>query len=681
MRPVTDIATRISRALISASNQALPNPIWTPSLEQTLHRIGCRDSLSPSLVSRVIDSFPSSHHSLALGFFNWASQKPGFSHDSISYHSILKSLLSSRQFNAIETVLKQVKAQKLSLDSSVYRFMITSLIKGKKTQNAFRVFNEVNSLSAELGSELCNSLLAALVSDGYFADSQKVFDEMFQKGIVFNTLGFGLYVWSLCKNGEMNKVLSLIDEVKERSAWDVNGSIIAVLVVHGLCFSSRASEAFWVLDELRSRDCKPDFIAYRIVAEAFTMTNNVAERELVLKKKRKLGVAPRSNDYREFILVLIMEKRISEARDLGKAIVSGNFPIEDDVLNALIGSVSRINPGSAIMFLNHMVEKGRLPTLSTLSNLSKNLCKHSKGDELWEVYQVLSSHGYFSDLESYNVMVSFLCRAGRLREAYKVLQEMKAKGLAPNVLFYNHLMEACCREDLVRPAKRLWDEMFANGCPGNLSTYNILIGKLSQIGEAKEAVHLFYRMAEKGVTPDVTTYTTLLEGLCEESDFKSAFEIFNKSVEQDVRLAQTILNSFVMHLCRKGQFLVASKLLCVLNTDIAHSDTHVAMLKWLADAKEIQFAINHIQRVRETSLLTLQAIFSKLVTTVSSTSRSDSIGQLLHAIKEKVPVDRNIYRGPKQHQLLHSPRLYDVHKPMDIPTSKLQPSFLPNSML
>ncbi|XVF13886.1 hypothetical protein REPUB_Repub09cG0007800 [Reevesia pubescens] len=634
MRPVTDLATRIGRALISASNHAIPTRTWTPSLEQTLHRLGCRGSLCPSLVARVIDSSLSTHHSLALGFFNWASQQPGFSHDSISYQSILKSLSFSRQFNSIETLLKQVKAQKLSLDSSVYRFVISSLIKGKKTQNAFWVFNEVNSLSTELGAELCNSLLAALVSDGYFAHSQKVFDEMFQKGVVFNTLGFGLFIWRFCKNGELSKVLGLLDEVKKGSSWEVNGSIIAVLIVHGLCFSSRESEALWVLGELRSRGCKPDFIAYRIVAEAFRMTNSVVERELVLKKKRKLGVAPRSNDYREFILGLILEGRIREAKDLGEIIVSGNFPVEDDVLNALIGSVSSIDPGSAIMFLNFMVGKGRLPTLLTLSNLSGNLWKHGKVDKLLEVYKVLSSHDYFLDMESYNVMVSFLCKAGRVREAYGVLQEMKKKGLGPNVLFYNSLMEACCREDLVRPAKRLWDEMFANGCPGNLNTYNILIGKLSHIGEVEEALRLFRHMAEKGVAPDATTYTSLLEGLCQESNFESALEIFNKSVQQDVMLAQSILSTFIIHLCRKGQFVVASKLLCGLTSDITHSDAHVVMLKCLADAKEIQFAIKHIQWVRETSPSIFQAIFSKLVTSLSSTLRPDSLELLLQAMQD-----------------------------------------------
>ncbi|XVF57745.1 hypothetical protein PTKIN_Ptkin07bG0007100 [Pterospermum kingtungense] len=643
MRPVNDLATRIGRTLISTSNHASPTRTWTPSLEQTLHRFGCRDSLSPPLVARVIDSFLSTHHSLALGFFNWASQQPGYSHDSVSYQSILKCLSFSRQFNAIETLLKQVKAQKLSIDPWVYRLIISSLIKGKKTHNAFWVFNEVNLLTAQLGAELCNSLLAALVSDGYFAHSQRVFDEMFQKGVVFNTIGFGLFIWKLCRNGELSKVLNLLDEVKQGSCWEVNGSIIAVLVVHGLCSSSRESEALWVLDELRNRGCKPDFIAYRIVAEAFTMTNSVFERELVLKKKRKLGVAPRSNDYREFIFGLISERRLSEARELGEVIVSGNFPIEDDLLDALIGTVSSIDPCSSIMFFNFMVGKGRSPTLLTLSNLCRNLCKHGKVDELLEVYQVLSSHDYFSDMESYNVMVSFLCKAGRVREAYGVIQEMKKNGLGPNVLFYNSLMEACCREDLVRPAKRLWDEMFASGCPGDLNTYNILIGKLSQIGEVEEGLRLFQHMTEKGVIPDAATYTNLLEGLCQESNFESAYEIFNKSVEQDVVLAKSILSLFIIHLCRNGQFLGASNLLCGLSSDITNSDSHVVMLKCLADAKEIQLAIKHVQRVRETSPSILQAIFNQLVTSLSSTSRPDSIQLLLQAIQEKGLVDCTIY--------------------------------------
>ncbi|KAM7490553.1 hypothetical protein LguiA_033474 [Lonicera macranthoides] len=99
----------------------------------------------------------------------------------------------------------------------------------------------------------------------------------------------------------------------------INGSIIVVLVVHGLCLQSRVPEA---------------------------LMGSVVDVEKVSKKKRKLGMAPRANDYREFILSLISDRLIYEAKELGQVIVGGNFPIQDDVLNALMGSLN-------LMFLLH----------------------------------------------------------------------------------------------------------------------------------------------------------------------------------------------------------------------------------------------------------------------------------------------------------------------------------------
>lgn len=551
LNSVAELATQISRALISVSNHTRPTRSWNPSLEQTLHKLGCRNSLTPSLVARVIDPFLLTHHSLALGFFNWASQQPGYVHTSTTYQSILKALSFSRQFNAIDTLLKQVRAQKMVLDSSVYTSVIASLIIGKKTQNAFFLFTEVSSLIHDIGPVICNSLLAALASDGYFENARKVFEEIILKGVPFTTLGFGIFIWKFCRISDVGDILSTLDEVRGCRS-EINGSVVAVLIIHGLCQASRVSEAFWVMDELRNRNFKPDFMAYWIVAEAFRSTGNMVETNRVLKKKRKLGVAPRSNDYREFILALILERRICEAKELGLVIVSGNFPIEDDVLNALIGTVSGIDPNSALMFFKFMVERERFPTLLSLCKFSRNLCEHDMTDELWKVFQVLSFQNHFKDLKSYNMMVSFLGKAGKVKEAYAVLQEMKKNGLSPDVSSYNSLLEACCREDLLRPAKRLWDEMFTNGCSGNLKTYNILIQKFSEVGQVEEAHRLFQHMLGKGLLPDATTYTSLLQGLCQEKKLEAAFEVLKKSVKQDLVLAQIVLRPSVLYLCKEG---------------------------------------------------------------------------------------------------------------------------------
>ncbi|XP_042510273.1 pentatricopeptide repeat-containing protein At5g14080 isoform X1 [Macadamia integrifolia] len=632
-RAPIEAAKIISNALISASIRSRPTRSWSPLLEQTLHQLGCRDSLTPSLVARVIDPFLLDHHSLAIGFFNWVSQRPGFSHTAVTYQSLLKSLSISRQFNSVDKLLKQIKTQKIIVDPSVYRSVIASQIIGKKAQSAFLVFNEVKELVHKIGSDTCNSLLAALASDGCIDSAKEVFDEMGSRSIPLSTLGFGVFIGRFCRTAELDETLGLLDGIKH-GIWEMNGSIVALLIVDGLCRVSRISEAFKVLEELRSRACKPDFMAYRIVAEAFRSVGELEKTEVVLKKKRKLGVAPREKDYREFIFALISERRVQEVKELGEVIVSGNFPIEEDVLNALIGSVSSIDPECAIMFFKSMLGQGRLPTLLTLSNLSRNLSKRGMIDEMLQVFQVLSSKDYFSDLESYNLMVSFLCKAGRVKEAYAVLGEMRRRGFGPDVSVFNSLMEACCREDLLRPAKRLWDEMFASGCPGNLRTYNILIQKFSETGEVEEAQHLFHHMLGKGVSPDATTYTSVLEGLCREAKAEAACETFNKCVDQDALLARTILSRLVLSLCKGGHFVAASRVVRRIGPHPEISNSHVILLRCLVDAGEFKIAIEHVKWVRDTSPSILRAVFSELQASLTSSLNPEPILQLLSKIKE-----------------------------------------------
>ncbi|KAJ8546449.1 hypothetical protein K7X08_019032 [Anisodus acutangulus] len=633
-RSVGEFASVLSRALIKASKQSSRTQKWTPSLEQTLYRLGCRESLSPTLVARVIDPFLVHHHSLALGFFNWASQRPGFSHDSSTYHSILKTLCITRQFNTLDKLFKQVKAHKIRLHPSLYRSVIASQIIGKKYSSAFSIFSEVPSLASEIGSQTCNSLLAALSSEGNYKCAYQVFDEMNHRGVRLNTVGFGVFLWRYCSLNGLDKILSLLDEVRKIDFSGINGSVVAVLVVHGLCSGSRIAEAVSSFDELRVRECKPDFIAYSIVAEALGNMRNVVDKELVLKKKRKLGVAPRNNDYKEFIFDLISERLISEAKDLGKVIASGNFPMDDDLLNALIGSVSAIDPGLAIFFLNFMLDRERSPSLVTVTSLSANLCKHGKIDELLEVFHKLSSINYFTDTQSYNIKVSFLCKAGKVREAYEVLCDMRRKGAIPDIQSYNLLLEACCREDLLRPAKRLWDEMFTNGCPGNVETYNILIQKSSEEGEIEDACRLFHDMIEKGVVPDAITYTSVLKGLCLAKDLKMSLEVFDKCVMQDPMLARSILCTFILSLCKEGNLVPAMELLRSQSTDIAFLESHLIFLKFLADAGEISLAVEHVKWIQGKSPLMHQALSNEILASISSSSKPDPILKLFQVMQE-----------------------------------------------
>lgn len=81
-----------------------------------------------------------------------------------------------------------------------------------------------------------------------------------------------------------------------------------------LCREFKGRDAVHALEELRKRECKPDFMAYRVAAEMLSEMGSVADVHMVLKKKRKLGVAPRANDYKEFIFMLVSERLICDVK-------------------------------------------------------------------------------------------------------------------------------------------------------------------------------------------------------------------------------------------------------------------------------------------------------------------------------------------------------------------------------
>ncbi|KAK4743831.1 hypothetical protein SAY87_010143 [Trapa incisa] len=641
---IYETAIRVSRALISAalstpstSTQNSRALTWTPSLEQTLHRQLNLSQVTPQLVSAVIDPFLLSQHSLALGFFNWATQQPNFAHDSLSYASIIKSLSTSHHFSPIDRIMKQARSQKVVLGSSVYSLIISLYVRNKKIHIARLVLDEVRRLNFDVGADVYNLVLAGLASKGQLVNAEKMLYEMLHRGLCFSTLGFGVFLWKFVMDGELDKVYRMIDDIMKTPHSEViDGSIMAVLIVHGLCRASRHSDASQALEELRNRGWKPDFVAYRVVAEAYRESGDALAVNSTLKKKRKLGVAPRANKYGEFILSLVSERLIYEAKEISLVLVHGSFPVDEDVLNALIGTVSGMYPDSALEFLDFLLKIGNLPTDLTLTNLSRNLCKNGRSDELLQVYQTLDSKGYFKDMDSYHLMVSSLCLSGKVKEAYAALKEMKKKGLSPNVELYNHIMEACCRDDLIRPAKRLWDEMFSSGCYGNLKTYSFLIGKLSAIGEVDEAHRLFHHMLLKGLEPDFPIYRSLVGGFCQEGKLEEASEVFNHSLKQGGPLAKSVLDNFIMHLLEGGKFTYASEVLRRVSCDISNLESHMRFLQYLAELKEVQIAIQHMEWLKETAPFMLQHVSSKLQVSLSSpTYRSAEVQQLITIIHDK----------------------------------------------
>ncbi|XP_047086126.1 pentatricopeptide repeat-containing protein At5g14080-like [Lolium rigidum] len=561
-----------------------------------------------------------------------------------AFHAHLASLAAPSRASHPATLpsllaaLSRARAARLPLLPATRALAASALLRHGRLPDALAHFGLLPG-SAPLPAPLCNSLLAALASTGSLAAARKVFDRMLVTATELDTVGFGVFVKNVGRRDGLDEVLRLVDTVHYQGDSIINRSLVAAMVVDGLCREGRIEDAWRALEDMRLRGWKPDFVAYRIVSEGFRIAERAEEEGRILKQKRKLGVAPRKVDYRELLLALVSNRQISEAKEMAEAIVSGDFPIDDDVLNVLVCSVSEVDADAAIMFCKFMIGQGRLPSTEVIVQLCESLCRNKKGDEMWEMFKVLLDRGCWTSEKDYHLVVSFLGKAGKVREAYDVIKEIKRKRLDPGISSYNSLMVTLCRNDLLRPAKKLWDEMFTSGCSPNLQTYNILITKFAEIGETGEVQQLFDHMLQKGVAPDGATYTSVITMLCQENKYEQAEEIFNKSVVQDPKLASSVLTVLILALCKQGSFKAALSVMFSVPSNIETSNSHVILLKFLTDAGEIEMALEHIKWIKRCCSSTFQGIMNELMASLSTSASLQPVTKLVRYLHSQGLVD------------------------------------------
>lgn len=91
-----------------------------------------------------------------------------------------------------------------------------------------------------------------------------------------------------------------------------------------------------------------------------------------------------------------------------------------------------------------------------------------------------------------------------------------------------------------------------------------------------------------------------------------------------------------------GYSSVACNLLHDCSYNIEQSNSHVILLKYLANSGEVSLAIEHIKWVGDNSPLMLDAICTELLASLSSSSKPDPVLQMIQAAQENCLQSKNI---------------------------------------
>ncbi|KAL1544233.1 pentatricopeptide repeat-containing protein, mitochondrial-like protein [Salvia divinorum] len=395
----------------------------------------CGVELSHELVLCVLRRFRCARKP-AFRFFCWASEQPGYAHDSATYNAMVDVLGKGRQFESMVSMIEEM-GEKGFLSVETFIVCIRAFASAKERRKAFGVLDLMSKYKFRVGVEAINCLLDALGKAGLGKEAHELFQRLehhftpdfktytvllngwcevrnlMEAGRVWNGMidgGFkpdvvahNILLRGLLRGGKRCDAIKLFEVMKSKGPYP-NVRTYTILINH-LSKHGHMEEALNYMDDMHSSGCEPDATIYTCLMIGFGNQREMGMVHRLLKEMREKGCPPDGQAYNGLIKVMTNQKM----------------------------------PDDAVTIYKRMIQSGIQPSIHTYNMMMKAYFVASNPEMGCAVWDEMKRRGCCPDENSYTVLIGGLIRQGRSNEAYEYLEEMVEKGMKAPQLDYKNI--------------------------------------------------------------------------------------------------------------------------------------------------------------------------------------------------------------------------------------------------
>ncbi|XP_062202897.1 pentatricopeptide repeat-containing protein At1g18900-like [Phragmites australis] len=432
---------------------------WGPMTEHVLDSLHCKiDAFQANQVLKLIHD-----HTVALGFFQWLKQQPGFKHDGHTYTTMIGILGQARQFGTLRKLLDEMSRAQCKPTVVTYNRIIHAYGRANYLREAVKVFEEMQEAGYAPDQVTYCTLIDIHAKSGYLEVAMDFYGRMQEVGLSPDTFTYSAMVNCLGKGGQLAAAYKLFCEMIENGCTPnlVTYNIIIALQAKARNYANVVK----LYKDMQVAGFRPDKITYSIVMEVLGHCGHLDEAETVFIEMRR-DWAPDEPVYGLLV-------------DLwGKA-----------------GNVDK-----ALGWYHMMLQDGLQPNVPTCNSLLSAFLKMSRFQDAYSVLQNMLVQGLVPSLQTYTLLLS-CCTEAHLQMGL-CCQLMAITG-HPAHMFLLYLPDAEPGGQNVRDHTRYFlDMMHSEDRESKRGLMDAVINFLHKSGLKEEAGFIWEVAAQNNVYPD-----------------------------------------------------------------------------------------------------------------------------------------------------------------------------------
>ncbi|CAN0899832.1 Pentatricopeptide repeat-containing protein At3g14580, mitochondrial [Linum grandiflorum] len=242
---------------------------------------------------------------------------------------LITKLAHSKNFDAIETVMENIKLRKLPLANPLSDDFFYNVIK-IYGHSAGRIRKAIETLLDMPQLFNCwpkvktfNLVLNLLVSAKIFDVARDVYLRAPMLGVEIDACCLNILIKGMCENGDLEGAHKVLDEFPQQRCVP-NARTFSTLM-HCLCSKGDLDAAFELLGRMEREGVDADTVTFNVVISGLRKQGRIEEGMRVLEDMKGKGCEPNEASYQEVLYGLLDDGRFVEAKEFAGRMVCQGF--------------------------------------------------------------------------------------------------------------------------------------------------------------------------------------------------------------------------------------------------------------------------------------------------------------------------------------------------------------------